>query len=70
MDLRALALNLGASHASRHSLLRQRRRLTPRTAEALGERLELTPAQIRAALQHEAAETVLRLARGALRPPA
>ncbi len=60
-SMRAFAQNLGASHTSLLRLLRQKKRLTRRTALALGRRLGLGPAEISAAIQHEAVETVLGL---------
>lgn len=60
-SLRAFAQSLGTHHSGLLRLLRQGRRLTPRTAERLGQRLGLSRCEIDAALTRECGEAILAL---------
>jgi len=60
-SLRAFALSLGLHHTSLLRLLRQGKRLTPATAQRLGRRLGLSPAEIAVVTTRECHETVLEL---------
>lgn len=60
-SLRAFAQNLGTHHTALLRLLRQGKRLTPRTAERLGRRLGLSAPEIDAVLTRECGESILAL---------
>jgi hypothetical protein len=68
-SLRAFARHLATHHSAITRILDDRRRLTPKRLRALGERLGLTPAQIRGACLHEQMELIASLvARPGFRP--